>query len=270
MEKLLDFALGLSLFGLFTSTIYTALAALAVRRFVRRKNHDTQTFFQPPVSLLKPLHGAEVDLEAHLATFFQQDYAVYEILFCARQMDDPGLAAARRVAARYPHVPVQFLASGEPTLPNAKIQSLERMAQAAQYDLLIISDSDVRVRPEYVREVVAPFFNAEVGAVTCLYRGVAVQGGLWSRIEAAAMSVEMSAGVLVADMLEAEGAAIEPVEPDGLEVLAPPWATIARTISCWETGWQSEVIRSCFRIMPLTISCCMPLSGLPCSTRRVG
>jgi ceramide glucosyltransferase len=210
MKKMLDFALGLGLFGLFTSTIYTALAALAVRRFVRRKNPYSETSFQPAVSLLKPLHGAEIDLEAHLATFFEQDYAAYEILFCARQKEDPGLSAARRVAARYPHVPVQFLASGEPTLPNAKIQSLERMAQAARHDLLIISDSDVRVRPEYVREVVAPFSRPEVGAVTCLYRGTAVQGGLWSRIEAAAMSIEMSAGVLVADMLEGMKFALGP------------------------------------------------------------
>lgn len=202
MKMLLDIVLGIGLFGMVTSTIYTVLAMLAVRRFVGRKSRGSQARFQPPVSLLKPLHGAEHDLEAHLATFFQQKYPAYEILFCARQLDDAGLIAARRVAARFPHVPVQFLSSGEPTVPNAKILSLERMAEAAQYDLLIISDSDVRVDSNYVRDVVAPFADSNVGAVTCLYRGVAAQGGVWSRIEAAAMSVEMSAGVLVADMLE--------------------------------------------------------------------
>ena len=210
MEKLLDFVLGLGLFGMVTSTIYTALAMLAVWRFVRRDRDASQSVFEPPVSLLKPLHGAEPDLEAHLATFFQQDYPACEILFCARQLDDAGLVAARRVAARYPHVPVQFLASGEPTVPNAKILSLELMAQAAHHDLLIISDSDVCVDRNYVREVVAPFADARVGAVTCLYRGVAGQGGLWSRIEAAAMSVEMSAGVLVADMMEGMKFALGP------------------------------------------------------------
>ena len=110
----------------------------------------------------------------------------------------------------FPHVPVQFLSSGEPTVPNAKILSLEKMAEAAKYDLLIISDSDVRVDSNYVRDVVAPFADAAVGAVTCLYRGVAAQGGVWSRIEAAAMSVEMSAGVLVADMLEGMKFALGP------------------------------------------------------------
>jgi ceramide glucosyltransferase len=95
-------------------------------------------------------------------------------------------------------------------MPNAKILSLEKMAEAAKYDLLIISDSDVRVDPNYVRDVVAPFANKAVGAVTCLYRGVAAQGGVWSRIEAAAMSVEMTAGVLVAEMLEGMKFALGP------------------------------------------------------------
>lgn len=210
MKILLEFVLGIGLFGMVTSTIYTVLAMLAVRRFVGCGQGGSGASFEPAVSLLKPLHGAEPDLEAHLATFFQQDYPHYEILFCARQMDDAGLVAARRVAARFPNVPVQFLSSGEPTVPNAKILSLERMAKAAQHDLLIISDSDVRVDPNYVRDVVAPFADPKVGAVTCLYRGVAAQGGLWSRIEAAAMSVEMSAGVLVADMLEGMKFALGP------------------------------------------------------------
>jgi ceramide glucosyltransferase len=208
MKILLDFVLGVGLFGMVTSSVYTALALLAVRRFTRQKG--TSAIFEPPISLLKPLHGAEPDLEAHLATFFQQDYPAYEILFCARQPDDAGLMAARRVAARFPDVPVQFLSSGEPTVPNAKILSLQKMADAAKYDLLIISDSDVRVDRDYVQDVVAPFADATVGAVTCLYRGVAAQGGLWSRIEAAAMSVEMSAGVLVADMLEGMKFALGP------------------------------------------------------------
>ena len=208
MKILLDLVLGVGLLGMVSSTVYTVLALLAVRRFTRQKS--SSAIFEPPVSLLKPLHGTEPGLEAHLATFFQQKYPIYEILFCARQPDDAGLVAARKVAARFPNVPVQFLSSGEPTVPNAKILSLEKMAEAAKYDLLIISDSDVRVDSNYVHDVIAPFADAAVGAVTCLYRGVAGQGGLWSRIEAAAMSVEMSAGVLVADMLEGMKFALGP------------------------------------------------------------
>jgi ceramide glucosyltransferase len=224
MEKLFYFVLSVGLFGLLTSTVYTVMAIVAVVRFSRRQvrfsrrqarfsqreHSDSRPSFAPPVSLLKPVHGAEPGLEAHLSTFFQQDYPEYEILFCARQLDDPGLVIARSVSARFPHVPVQFLASGEPTVPNAKLLSLECMAQHAQHGILIISDSDVRVQRNYVRDVAAPFADIRVGAVTCLYRGDALQGGLWSRVEAAAMSVEMTAGVLVAEMLEGMKFALGP------------------------------------------------------------
>jgi ceramide glucosyltransferase len=186
------------------------MVLFAVARFRGAAQGARPAQFSPAVSLLKPLHGAEPGLDEHLATFFEQDHRDFEILFCARHAEDAGLATARRVAARYPDVPVQFLTSGEPTAPNAKILSLERMARAARHDIFIISDSDVRVGRDYVREVVAPFAAAEVGAVTCLYRGVAAEGGMWSRIEAAAMSVEMSAGVLVADMLQGMDFALGP------------------------------------------------------------
>lgn len=210
MEKLLIVALAIGIFGLLTSSVYMGMVLVAVARFQRLAPEILPAGFTPGASLLKPLHGAEPQLEEHLATFFEQNYPQFEILFCARNVEDAGLQAARRVAARFPNVPVQFLTSGEPTLPNAKILSLELMMRAAQHDILIISDSDVRVQRNYIQEVVAPFAAGRVGAVTCLYRGVAAEGGLWSRIEAAAMSVEMSAGVLVADMLQGMDFALGP------------------------------------------------------------
>jgi ceramide glucosyltransferase len=198
MIKLL---LGLGLFGLFTSSVFSGLAIVGVWRFVaRRKRARSRTFF-PPVSLFKPLHGAEPDLEAHLATFFEQDYPAYEILFGARVASDAGLQAARRVAARYPHIPVKFVLTGEPWHINAKVCTLELMEKAAVHDIFIISDSDVCVEPDYLHEVVAPFEDAKTGAVTCLYRGVA-ERGLWAKLEAVGMSIEMTAGVLVADLME--------------------------------------------------------------------
>lgn len=192
---------GLGVFSLFTSTIFSGLVIAGVRRFVAgRKRAENEAFF-PPVSLFKPLHGSEPDLEAHLATFFEQDYPEYEILFGARVASDAGLEAARRVAAKYPNVLVKFVLTGEPWHINAKVCTLELMEKAAAHNIFIISDSDVRVTPNYIREVVAPFADAKVGAVTCLYRGVA-ERGLWAELEAAGMSIEMTAGVLVADLME--------------------------------------------------------------------
>ena len=196
--------MSLGVLGLISSTVFNGLVFAGVYRFVaaRRKTRKmVSPDFHPPVSLLKPVHGAEPNLDAHIASFFEQDYSDFEILFCARSANDPGLQTARQVAARYPSIPAKFLVTGERTYINAKVSSLEKMAAAANTDIFIISDSDVRVTRNYIREVVAPFVSEKVGAVTCLYRGVADEG-IWSKLEAAGMSVEMTSGVLVANMME--------------------------------------------------------------------
>ena len=204
--------LAAGLLGLLCSSVYSVLVLLAAAGFARRRRVFAQTAreFFPGLSLLKPLHGSEPHLEARLEGFFQQDYPNYEILFCARDSMDAGLRLARRVAERYPHIPVQFLTTGEPAYTNAKVSSLELMGLAAESDIFVISDSDVRVTPTYLREVAAPFADPGVGMVTCLYRGVADGKSLWSRLEAIAMSIEMTAGVLVAEWIEGMQFALGP------------------------------------------------------------
>ncbi len=198
--------------GLLCSSVYSVLVVLAARRFVRRRSagNSLSAAGYEPVSLLKPLHGAEPDLERRLEGLFLQQYPAYEILFCARDGADEGLKVAQRVAARHPDIPVQFLAVGEPAYANAKVASLERMALIARHDIFVISDSDVSVEPSYLREVVAPFANEKTGLVTCLYRGVAADTSLWSRLEATAMSIEMVSGVLVVEQVEGMRFALGP------------------------------------------------------------
>ena len=200
--------LGLALFGLFTSAIFAGIVLTAVPGYLRDRRRalaaqDDRPGFTPPLTLLKPLHGADPGLEAYLDSFFTQDYPAYEILFCARTANDLGLDTARRVAARHPGVPVQFLCTGgQPDYINAKVASLELMEAHAAHDILVISDSDVRVTPDYLRAVALPFADPAVGGMCCPYRGVAAQGGLWARLEAVGMSVEMSSGVLAARLME--------------------------------------------------------------------
>jgi len=201
--------LGLAIFGLITSSVFAAMVLRAVPGYLREVQaaRSTKSEFTPPLTLLKPVHGAEPDLDAHLATFFEQDYPDYEILFCASTEADAGLQTAKRVAARYPHIPARFLVTGgQPDYINAKVASMELMETVASHEILVISDSDVRVTPDYLRAVAMPFADAKVGGMTCPYRGVAVteagKMGLWARLEAIGMSVEMTAGVLVARNLE--------------------------------------------------------------------
>lgn len=215
MRQVIDLLWLIGIAGLVTSTVYSVLAAWGALRFAARRRREQPGSFHPPVSLLKPLHGSEPELEAHLESFFLQDYPRYEILFCAQTDQDPSLEVARRVAARHPQIPARFFLSGKPVYANAKVWSLERMQSAAQHAIFVISDSDVSVAPTYLRAVVAPFVEQRVGLVTCLYRGVAGRSGerhasLWSRLEAEGMSVEMPSGVLVAETLEGMRFALGP------------------------------------------------------------
>jgi ceramide glucosyltransferase len=200
--------LGLAYFGLVTSTVFAGMVLATVPGYLRERRLALtelagQHGFTPPLTLLKPVHGNEPGLEAHLATFFQQNYPKYEILFCARDTQDAGLETARRVAARFPHIPVKFLSTGgQPDYINDKVASMERMEAVAAHEIIVISDSDVRVTPDYLRSVAMPFANLRVGAMCCLYRGVAAEGGLWARLEAVGMSVEMTSGVLAARSME--------------------------------------------------------------------
>jgi ceramide glucosyltransferase len=208
----------LSITGILTSTMYALLVTVGALRLARRRRMRPVRPFTPPVSLLKPLHGSEPDLEAHLQSFFEQDYPEFEIIFCARSDQDGGLEIARRVAARYPQVRSRFLCSGVAPYANAKVWSLERMQNEAAHRFFVVSDSDVSVTPGYLHAVMAPFADERVGLVTCLYRGVG--GSFWSRLEAVGMSIEMSAGVLVAEMLEGMKFALGPtmvVRRDSLE-----------------------------------------------------
>ena len=205
-----DVLLFAALFGLLTSTVYLGMVLSASLRYCRmRGKHEDHPAALPPATLLKPLHGMEPHLRENLESFFRQDYPHYEIVFGMRSPDDPALNVVREISLRYPQIQVKTVFSGEPPWPNAKVYNLDQMLTAANYDLLVISDSDVHVEPNYLRDVTRPLLNPEIGMVTCLYRGVNT-GGLWSRLEALGMSVELTSGVLVADMLEGMKFALGP------------------------------------------------------------
>ncbi len=209
----------LAFVGLTACTVFLVLVMVATRRHLRQGSNVPPTTVFPPVTVLKPLYGLEPDLEANLQSFFVQDYPDFEIIFGARDLSDPALGIVRKLHQEHPKVKAKIVTSGRPDRPNAKICSLEKMYAAASTAYLVISDSDVRVDRNYLREVVAPLLDPNVGLVTCLYRGVPT-GGAWSSLEAMGMSVEMTSGVVVADMLEGMRFALGPtmaVRRDALE-----------------------------------------------------
>src|SRR5215475_10531792 len=195
----------IALIGTASSTVFLILALFGAAEFHR----DSQTQERetaainslPPVSLLKPVHGAEPRRRENIESFFKQDYPAYEIIFAADEENDAALEIIREVASRYPNVTCRILVTGPPQYPNPPASSFTRMAEVARYDILVTSDSDVEVARDYIAQVVPPMLDPSVGMLTCVYRGKNA-GGFWSAMDAIGMSVEMTAGVVTANLLE--------------------------------------------------------------------
>jgi ceramide glucosyltransferase len=191
--------------GTLSSTVYLGLVLAAVAKF--RK--ESRTLLYPPVadanlpavSMIKPVHGLEPQLRENIESFFRQDYPKFEILFGADTEEDPALEIVREVSARYSQVASRIVVHGVPPWPNPQTYSLHCLAKEAKYGVIVASDSDVEVAPNYLREVAAPLLKPDIAMTTCLYRGKNV-GDFWSNQTAMLMSVEEPAGALVANLLE--------------------------------------------------------------------
>jgi ceramide glucosyltransferase len=181
------------------SWVFCILQIAGARRY-RRVRPDRLAECEP-VSVLKPLDGLDEGLEQNLRTFFEQDHPDFELLFAARNEDDAGLAVARRLSLQYPHVVSRFFVTGEPPWPNAKVWSLELMMREARHDLLVMSDSDIRVTSMMLRTLAAEFREPNLGVATCPYRAVA-GGSLWSELEAIGMNTEFWGGNFTARLVE--------------------------------------------------------------------
>ncbi len=195
MTTVLSALLILALIGTASSTVFLAMALVASVRHLRwaraeRQKAEIADSALPPVAIFKPLHGDEPRLEENLESFFRQDYPDFEIIFGCRNAADAALAVVERVRARHPRVSTRVVLSGDPAWPSAKVWSLDRMIAASTRQFLVISDSDILVRPDFLRAVVTPLLEPRTGLVTCLYRGVPARG-IWSTLEALGMSVEM-------------------------------------------------------------------------------
>ena len=194
---------------LVSALAYSILVLIAARRYLRTPAPALFDRSQEPVSILKPLAGLDLGLESNLRSFFEQDYTNFEIIFAVRRADDPAVAVVERLREGYPHVPSRLLVTGEPPYANAKVYSLESMLAEAAYDLVVMSDSDIRVKPDLLRTVAAEFRDPHLAVATCPYRAQA-GGSFWSRLEACGMNVDFLAGILVARMLEGMQFAVGP------------------------------------------------------------
>lgn len=164
--------------------------------------------FHPPITILKPICGLDIDAYENFASFCQQDYPEYQIIFSVRNERDPSVEVVKKIVADFPEIDICLLVSDRTIGTNLKVSNLANAEAAAKYSILLLADSDVRVGSEYLRQVVQPLSDPSVGVVTCLYRPL-VRG--WVAIfEAVGISTEYHSNVLVARSLEGMNFALGP------------------------------------------------------------
>ena len=198
-HTLLLVARGVAGFVCVTATIYCAFAIHCARDFFRRERRGSAPF-GPPITILKPLRGLDPDAYENFASFCRQNYPRYQILFGAETADDPAIAVARRVAADFPNVDIGIVVSKSAPSANRKVGCLAGMLPEAKHGLLLVSDSDIRVEPDFLMRIVEPMAKPGVGVVTCLYRS---QSSLFAgRLCALGLSTDFAPSVLVARKIE--------------------------------------------------------------------
>ncbi|MGA9351621.1 MAG: bacteriohopanetetrol glucosamine biosynthesis glycosyltransferase HpnI [Anaerolineae bacterium] len=191
------------------SWLYWLVACWWVRAFFHDRL-DPNPGFMPPVSILKPVKGLDFQAYENFVSFCQQDYPHFELLFGMSDPADPAIPVVERLQQSFPRHNIRLSvvqASGS----NHKASILHGLANQARHELLVVSDSDMRVTPDYLRRVVAPLADEQIGLVTCPYRGEA-PFNLTARLEALYVGSTFLPSVIVArrflDMRFALGATV--------------------------------------------------------------
>ena len=191
--------------------IYYLIAIYSTWRFFRvsSKQNSAVSSFTPPVSILKPVRGLDPDAYENFASFCRQDYPEYEIVFCVGDRTDPVLPVIEKVIRDFPKCKIRVLFGSGRVATNDKVAKLARLTNEAQYEFLVINDSDVRAEPDYLRTIVAPLADPKVGAVTCFYAPTD-EKTLVQHLQSVGMLSDFYAGILVAWQLDGVKFALGP------------------------------------------------------------
>lgn len=179
---------------------FYVLCLWSARTFLRDSKNKLSDF-TPPVTILKPLRGVDPQMYESFRSHCNQDYPEYEIIFGVSEADDPAVEAVQRLIKEYPACRIQLVVCPEALGNNRKVSNLVQMSAQAKYDHVLINDSDIYVSHDYLRRVMAPFAQPQVGMVTCPYRGIPANT-VGSKLESLGISTEFIPGVLVARQIE--------------------------------------------------------------------
>jgi ceramide glucosyltransferase len=199
---LLNISLTISTLVAFVSVIYCVLCIWAGARFAaERRLAPTPATETPPVSVLKPLKGTDPEMYSSLRAHCVQNYPEYEILFGINKLDDPAIPLVERLIDEFPGRAIRLVRCDKNLGTNGKVSSMAQLAAVAAHDFFLVNDSDIRVEPDYLRQVMTELQEPQTGMVTCLYRGVPA-GTMASRLESLSIGTDFMAGVLAARQIE--------------------------------------------------------------------
>jgi ceramide glucosyltransferase len=183
--------------------IYYLIVLYSAGRFfsLAGSGKDTSPAFTPSVSNLKPVRGVDPEAYENFASFCRQDYPDYELLFCAGDEEDPAVPVIEKLIRDFPKTRIKLIYSGNHNAVNDKVAKLARLVEEAQHEILVINDADVRVKPDYLRKVVAPLHESRVGAVTCMYITTG-ESSFAEELQSIGMICDFYPGILVAWQLD--------------------------------------------------------------------
>ncbi|HTU50074.1 MAG TPA: glycosyltransferase [Acidobacteriaceae bacterium] len=188
--------------------VYYGIAIFSSLRFFLKAKPQARPYL-PPISILKPVRGLDPEAYDNFASFCRQDYPEYEILFCVGDSHDSALPLIEKLRADFPDCLIRILVGTGRNATNDKVAKLARLVEEASFEHLVISDSDVRVEPQYLRRIVAPMADPGTGAVTCFY--VPTKDTSWiQRLQDVGMLSDFYPGILVAWQLDGVKFALGP------------------------------------------------------------
>jgi ceramide glucosyltransferase len=180
--------------------IYYGIAVFSCFRYFRFVKSKTNGF-RPPISNLKPVRGLDPDAYENFASFCRQDYPNYEIVFCIGDTGDPAYPVLEQLKRDFPNTQIRIVIGSGRNGTNDKVAKLARLVEEASYEHLVISDSDVRVEPDYLSRLIAPLEDPKVGAVTCFYASLSETSWV-QRLQDVGMLSDFYPGILVAKQLD--------------------------------------------------------------------
>ncbi|MGA7684054.1 MAG: bacteriohopanetetrol glucosamine biosynthesis glycosyltransferase HpnI [Terriglobales bacterium] len=186
--------------GTISCLCFYVLSACGITSFLKQRQRKPIPS-PPPVSILKPLKGADPEMWESFRSHAEQDYPDFELIFGVSDPSDPACTIVRQLQQECPSRAIKLIVCEQALGTNVKVSNLAQMLPAATHEILLVNDSDIRVPPDYLQQVVAPLADPQAGLVTCLYRAEPT-GTLGSRLEALSIATDFVPGVLAARFLE--------------------------------------------------------------------